>query len=371
MPRPRAWRDGRVAHAAELAPMGEIFRRETAEQPGTLHRRTADSRRRRPGADRALPPLSVRPLAGRRTGCARCRQRRGLRFGAARTGRANRHRRGVVRTDRTHCRRAISPAPICISCRAMRALCRSAMPASMLVVSFETIEHFDRQAEFHARGHRVLRPDGSFIVSTPDRDIYSPADTAANPYHVHELSRAEFAGLLRDTSAHVPLLQQRAMIGSALLPDEAGSPAPPLVFDRRGDTHFEACIGLPRAPYLVAVASNREPPPLPPSLYINSQRSRRPGSIAITTLRTGAGSASTTPGAGGQAQWKNRSRRGRDAGNTRKKLHRTEEKPSASPRTNPREQMQNGNTSRCAVRCAPSCAAICRCSASTCSRQRP
>ena len=41
------------------------------------------------------------------------------------------------------------------------------------------------------------------------------------------------------------------------------------MFDRRGDTHFEACIGLPRAPYLIGVASDREPPPLPPSLYID------------------------------------------------------------------------------------------------------
>jgi hypothetical protein len=63
-------------------------------------------------------------------------------------------------------------------------------------------------------------------------------------------------------------MQQRALIGSALLAD-LGSPAPSLVFDRRGDTHFEACIGLPRAPYLIAVASDREPPPLPPSLYIH------------------------------------------------------------------------------------------------------
>jgi len=136
------------------------------------------------------------------------------------------------------------------------------------VVSFETIEHFDRQADFIKEVGRVLRPGGCFIVSTPDRDIYSPANTAANPYHVHELSGVEFATLLRDAFRHVSILRQRAMAGSALLPDTA-SPAPPLVFDRRGDTHFEACIGVPRAPYLIAVASNEPPPPLPPSLYIS------------------------------------------------------------------------------------------------------
>jgi SAM-dependent methyltransferase len=136
------------------------------------------------------------------------------------------------------------------------------------VVSFETIEHFDRQHDFLREIHRVLRPGGCFIVSTPDRDIYSPAGTAANPFHVHELSGSEFTALLRDAFRHVSIMRQRALIGSALLAD-ASSPALPLVFDRRGDTHFEACVGLPRAPYLVAVASDKEPPPLPPSLYIS------------------------------------------------------------------------------------------------------
>jgi SAM-dependent methyltransferase len=136
------------------------------------------------------------------------------------------------------------------------------------VVSFETIEHFDRQDDFLREVRRVLRPDGSFIVSTPDRDIYSPAGTPANPFHVRELSRSEFTSLLRGAFRHVRVMRQRAMIGSALLAD-IGSSEPSLVFDRRGDTHFEACVGLPRAPYLIAVASDREPPPLPPSLYIH------------------------------------------------------------------------------------------------------
>ena len=136
------------------------------------------------------------------------------------------------------------------------------------VVSFETIEHFNRQDDFLREVRRVLRPDGSFIVSTPDRDVYSPANMPANRFHVRELSRAEFTALLLGIFRHVRVVLQRPLIGSALLAD-TGSPAPALVFDRRGDTHFEACIGLPRAPYLIAVASDRELPPLPPSLYID------------------------------------------------------------------------------------------------------
>jgi SAM-dependent methyltransferase len=136
------------------------------------------------------------------------------------------------------------------------------------VVSFETIEHFDRQDDFVREVRRVLGPDGRFIVSTPDRDIYSPAGSPANPFHVRELSRSEFEALLRDTFRHVSIINQRPMIGSAMVAD-TGPSARELVFDRRGDTHFEACTGLPRSPYLVAVASDRALPPIPTCLYID------------------------------------------------------------------------------------------------------
>jgi SAM-dependent methyltransferase len=137
-----------------------------------------------------------------------------------------------------------------------------------LVVSFETIEHFDRQNDFLREIRRVLRPDGCFIVSTPDRDVYSPLGSIANPYHVQELTQPEFIALLRGSFGHVAIAHQRPVSGSALLAD-TGSAAPPLVFDRRGDTHFEACDGLPRAPYLVAVASEQELPPLRASIYVD------------------------------------------------------------------------------------------------------
>ena len=135
------------------------------------------------------------------------------------------------------------------------------------VVSFETIEHFDGQDAFVAEMRRVLRPDGMAIVSTPDRDVYSPSHTAPNEYHVRELSRIEFVALLNRHFDHVTLTLQRPIIGSVLIP-EGATLAEPLVFDRRGTTHFEACNVVPRAPYIVAVAANRPIPPLPVSIFI-------------------------------------------------------------------------------------------------------
>ena len=136
-----------------------------------------------------------------------------------------------------------------------------------IAVSFETIEHFDHQEKFLAEIARVLKPGGLVIISTPDRDIYSPAHTGANEYHVRELSRTEFATLLSRHFTEVSVLVQRPIHGCAIM-GEAGTAVPPLVFDRRGAAHFEACAGIPRAPFLIALASNRPLPPIPDSLYV-------------------------------------------------------------------------------------------------------
>ena len=140
-----------------------------------------------------------------------------------------------------------------------------------VVVSFETIEHFAEQGQFLAEVRRVLRPGGLFIVSTPDRDNYSPAETPANPYHVQELTEAEFDTLLRDRFAHVAIVAQRPMFGSVMLPPGAGGAAP-ICFERRGDQHFEGSAGLARPQYLIAFASDVAAPALPPSIYIDTGR---------------------------------------------------------------------------------------------------
>jgi SAM-dependent methyltransferase len=142
-----------------------------------------------------------------------------------------------------------------------------------VVVSFETIEHFFEHDDFIAEVRRVLRPGGRFIVSSPERDVYSPAGSAPNPHHVRELTRAEFDVLLRNAFPHVALYAQRPMLGSALVPEDQSAPgpiAPMLTYERRDTKLFEASVGLPRPIYLLAIASDMEVMPNAGSLYIET-----------------------------------------------------------------------------------------------------
>jgi len=136
-----------------------------------------------------------------------------------------------------------------------------------VVTSFETIEHFDRQEDFVAEVRRVLRPEGCFIVSTPDRDIYNGPGSTPNQYHVRELDRAEFLDLLHRHFRYVSLVRQRPMLVSGLFPEEPTSVAP-LLFEREDAETFSSESALPRAPYLIAIASELAPRLAPVSLLI-------------------------------------------------------------------------------------------------------
>lgn len=138
-----------------------------------------------------------------------------------------------------------------------------------VVVSFETLEHVRDQQAFLAQVRRVLRPGGLFVVSTPDRLVYSAPGQPANPYHVLELTDQEFAALLGRHFAHHRILAQRVMVGSLVAP-KATTGDPWRSYERRAADIVEAQTGLSRAVYLIAAASDRPLPPLGPSVYAHN-----------------------------------------------------------------------------------------------------
>ena len=89
-----------------------------------------------------------------------------------------------------------------------------------VVVSFETIEHIHEQEAFLDEIKRVLTPTGLLIMSSPNRVEYSEARGYVNEFHVRELDRDEFAGLLGSRFAHSQWYGQRNLFVSLITPEQ-------------------------------------------------------------------------------------------------------------------------------------------------------
>lgn len=136
-----------------------------------------------------------------------------------------------------------------------------------VAICFETLEHLHEQDQCLNEIRRVLRPGGLLIISTPDRDAYSPLTTPPNPHHIKELTSREFAELIARHFPHHAMTAQRAIMGSVII--HAGEHAPLWAFERRGDTMIEGNDHFARAPYLLAFASDGALPALPNSVFVH------------------------------------------------------------------------------------------------------
>jgi len=70
------------------------------------------------------------------------------------------------------------------------------------VISFQVIEHIENDAELVREVHRVLRPSGQFIVTTPN----APMSLTRNPWHVREYTAGELQKLLEPCFAEIEML---------------------------------------------------------------------------------------------------------------------------------------------------------------------
>jgi SAM-dependent methyltransferase len=78
-----------------------------------------------------------------------------------------------------------------------------------VVCSFETVEHLDDPDRFVHECARVLRGDGTLLMSTPC--VPETTRTPENPFHRVELAPVDFADLLRRRFGSVALYGQRRL----------------------------------------------------------------------------------------------------------------------------------------------------------------
>lgn len=67
------------------------------------------------------------------------------------------------------------------------------------VVSFQVIEHIDQDKDFLREIHRVLRPGGMAVISTPNLDW----SLTRNPWHVREYTAKQFTNLTKSIFSEV------------------------------------------------------------------------------------------------------------------------------------------------------------------------
>ncbi|OLP44891.1 glycosyltransferase [Rhizobium oryziradicis] len=120
-----------------------------------------------------------------------------------------------------------------------------------VVVSFETIEHIEAHEVFLKEIKRVLRPNGSLIISTPEKEAYTIATGLVNPFHVKELFRREFDTLLSRHFNYVSMHGQVIGFGSLIAPE--GQPS---VFVETNAVTGTSTSGIKTPMYMIAVASD-------------------------------------------------------------------------------------------------------------------
>jgi SAM-dependent methyltransferase len=131
------------------------------------------------------------------------------------------------------------------------------------IVSFEVFEHLQAPQKTLELIQWLLKPNGVFIVSTPNRDIYSAGiEEPWNPYHTQEFSFAEFEMLLQIHFSHTRIYGQQHAVGSLIWKDEC-------LFDIDLQLELAQNCLLSQAAYLIAICASCElPSPKPPQLWL-------------------------------------------------------------------------------------------------------
>lgn len=65
-----------------------------------------------------------------------------------------------------------------------------------MIISFETIEHVEKEEQFLSNLYQMLRPGGTLVLSTPFGK--GRGEPCGSPFHYHQLTIDQFKGLFSD-----------------------------------------------------------------------------------------------------------------------------------------------------------------------------
>jgi glycosyltransferase involved in cell wall biosynthesis/SAM-dependent methyltransferase len=128
-----------------------------------------------------------------------------------------------------------------------------------VIVSFEIMEHLTRPIELMTDCQRALRGSGTLIVSTPNKEVFSPTSSKPdNPHHVHEFFIPELELLLgsfyRSVALHgqtsKDLISEEADANLCSMPRETNgySPEPDYEVHRSLSTSDRMIVAVCRLP---------------------------------------------------------------------------------------------------------------------------
>jgi glycosyltransferase involved in cell wall biosynthesis/ubiquinone/menaquinone biosynthesis C-methylase UbiE len=127
-----------------------------------------------------------------------------------------------------------------------------------VAVCFEALEHIEDHQKLLSEVKRLLTPEGVFIVSTPNKTVYSDEPQYNNPFHVHELYFDEFRELLEKYFKNVKFLGQHIYCNSNIWPVFAGEDTKVVeyVVDKNPEEFVFAGNDKKIPRYFIAIASD-------------------------------------------------------------------------------------------------------------------
>jgi len=128
-----------------------------------------------------------------------------------------------------------------------------------VITCFETIEHIHEQETMLREVSRLLKDNGIFIISTPNKPVYNQGRQEKNPFHVKELDFNKLKDLLNSFFPHVSIFMQRSSITSCIWQNNNSDNFNEILVNRKNDEYFKSKEEK-KPIYFLAIASRNNLP---------------------------------------------------------------------------------------------------------------